>query len=228
MKSDGDEAPRRKARRGTARKVKPETRPADSNDVRHFEKYSSVIRRRFQIGILFLVMLALAVSAFFMANVAMPRWSHAVSSISVVLFAVPCMWAAKMWLGWRNSIILFTSLGFLAAAHRNLGDHYRLSIWPLRLLGSPWLQVIRRRAVDGCIRMAAATLVAYSVAANVTRRRLLRAVTTTDRSYLRSCARPGSGAARLLDVCRRRIILWRSDFKFCRLGRFRIYRSGHR
>lgn len=56
----------------------------------------------------------LAVSAFVMANTEMPQWSHIASSASIVLFAVPCMWAAKMWLGWRDATILFLLLGVFA------------------------------------------------------------------------------------------------------------------
>lgn len=73
-----------------------------------------MVGRTYQIGILIAVLVTLLLSAFFMANVEMPRWSHFVSSISVVLFAVPCIWAAKMWLGWRDAILLFTALGFIA------------------------------------------------------------------------------------------------------------------
>ena len=61
-----------------------------------------------------LAIILLALSAFFMTRVEMPSWSYAVSSFSVVLFAVPCIWAAKMWLGRRDSIILFAALGLLA------------------------------------------------------------------------------------------------------------------
>ena len=60
------------------------------------------------------VCIFLCVAAFFMANVDMPEWAHFASAASVVLFAVPSLWAAKMWLGWRDAIILFVILGIYA------------------------------------------------------------------------------------------------------------------
>lgn len=56
----------------------------------------------------------LAVGAFFMANVEMPRWSYVLSSINVLLFAVPSFWALKMWLGWSDAAKLVGILGVYA------------------------------------------------------------------------------------------------------------------
>lgn len=124
-------------------------------------------------------MVALAVSAFFMANVEMPSWSHVVSSISVVLFALPCAWAAKMWLGWRDAVILLTVLGVVALlietsaivtgfpyGHFGYSDHlgYKLFAvvpWTVAFAWTPLL------------------LAAYSVAANVTRSRVFKILITT-------------------------------------------------
>lgn len=56
----------------------------------------------------------LAVGAFFMANVRLPHWSYVLSSINVLLFAVPSFWALKMWLGWANAAKLVVVLGLYA------------------------------------------------------------------------------------------------------------------
>ena len=56
----------------------------------------------------------LGLSAFFMASVEMPQWSYIASAVSAVMFATPSFWAAKMWLGWRNAILLFIIFGFYA------------------------------------------------------------------------------------------------------------------
>jgi len=138
-----------------------------------------VIRRRTQIGILVLVILGLAVSAFFMANVEMPQWSHIVSSISVVLFAVPCIWAAKMWLGWRDAVVLVTALGFVALlietsaimtgfpyGHFGYSEHLGYKLFAV----VPWTVAFAWPPL---------LLAAYSVAANVTKSRLVRIVMTT-------------------------------------------------
>jgi isopentenyl-diphosphate delta-isomerase len=73
-----------------------------------------VLKRSYQIGILILVIMLLALSAFFMESVDMPRWSHIASGASTVLFAIPCFWAAKMWIGLRNAILLFIVFGVYA------------------------------------------------------------------------------------------------------------------
>jgi len=125
------------------------------------------------------VVLALAVSAFFMANVAMPQWSHIVSSISVALFALPCIWALKMWLGWRDGIILFALLGFAALlieisaimtgfpyGHFGYSEHLGFKLFAV----VPWTVAFAWPPL---------LLGAFSVAANVTRVRLLRVVITT-------------------------------------------------
>jgi isopentenyl-diphosphate delta-isomerase type 1 len=138
-----------------------------------------VINRRYQTGIFVLVIVALAVSAFFMANVEMPRWSHIVSSISVVLFAVPCIWAAKMWLGWRDAVILFAALGCVALlietsaiitgfpyGHFDYSEHLGYKLFAV----VPWTVAFAWPPL---------LLAAYSVAANVTRSRLLKIGITT-------------------------------------------------
>ncbi len=60
------------------------------------------------------VILLLAVSAFFMANVELPPFSSYLSPVNVVLFAIPVFWALRWWLGWYDAIVLFLTLGVLA------------------------------------------------------------------------------------------------------------------
>ncbi len=138
-----------------------------------------MIGRRSQLGFLLIVLVVLAASAFFMANVPMPPWSHVVSSISVVLFAVPCLWALKMWLGWRDGIVLFSSLALLAVViessaimtgfpygHFGYSDHLGFKLFAI----VPWTVAFAWPPL---------LLAAYSIAANVTGSRLLRMATTT-------------------------------------------------
>ena len=73
-----------------------------------------MLRRSYQICILAVVIISLAVAAYLTANVAMTPWSPFVSGISLILFAVPCFWAAKMWLGWRDATFVFVALGVFA------------------------------------------------------------------------------------------------------------------
>lgn len=63
-----------------------------------------------------LVLIFLAAGAFLMAKVELPRWSHLLSSINVLLFAVPSFWALKLWLGWSDGIKLVAVLGVYALA----------------------------------------------------------------------------------------------------------------
>jgi isopentenyl-diphosphate delta-isomerase len=60
------------------------------------------------------VLIGLAVSAFFMVNVELPQWSHWLSGLNVVLFAIPAFWATRRWLGWRDAFILWALLGIYA------------------------------------------------------------------------------------------------------------------
>lgn len=59
-------------------------------------------------------MLFLAVSAFFMVNVPLPPWSHWLSGLNVVLFAIPAFWATRRWLGLRDALLLWSLLGVYA------------------------------------------------------------------------------------------------------------------
>jgi isopentenyl-diphosphate Delta-isomerase len=57
------------------------------------------------------VIIALGVMAYLTAHGELPRWSPLALSIVVGLCAVPCFWAAKMWLGVSDAIILFIACG---------------------------------------------------------------------------------------------------------------------
>jgi isopentenyl-diphosphate delta-isomerase type 1 len=116
--------------------------------------------RPYRIIFLSAVMIGLVLPAYFMANVELPPWSHAVSAVSVILFAVPTFWAAKMWLGWRDALIVFGALGIFALliesvaittgvpyGHFGYSDHLGLKLfgvvpwtvsfaWPPLLLGA--------------------------------------------------------------------------------------------
>lgn len=63
---------------------------------------------------IFLILVVLATSAFFMANVVIPPSLAWVSGINVVLFAAPAFWATRWWLGWRDAVVLWAVLGVLA------------------------------------------------------------------------------------------------------------------
>ncbi len=56
--------------------------------------------------IIFAVFVFLATGAFFMVNVPLPEWSHYVSGVNVLLFALPSFWAVRRWLGLRDALVL--------------------------------------------------------------------------------------------------------------------------
>lgn len=56
----------------------------------------------------------LAIGAFFMVNVELPSWSHYLSGLNVVLFAIPSFWATRRWLGKRDAVVLWAILGVYA------------------------------------------------------------------------------------------------------------------
>lgn len=68
------------------------------------------------IGILCL----LAIGAYFMVNVALPPWSHWLSGLNVILFAIPAFWATRRWLGWRDATIFWAILGIYALSIETL------------------------------------------------------------------------------------------------------------
>ena len=49
-----------------------------------------------------------------MVNVELPAWSHWLSGLNVILFAIPAFWATRRWLGWRDATVLWLMLGFYA------------------------------------------------------------------------------------------------------------------
>ena len=63
-----------------------------------------------------IVLVLLASGAVFMTRVQMPRWANVLSSLNVLLFAVPSFWALKLWLGWRDAAKLVAILGIYAVA----------------------------------------------------------------------------------------------------------------
>lgn len=67
-----------------------------------------------QLAVIFATGGFLVVAAFFIANVELPPWSSYLSPVNVVLFAAPVFWATRWWLGWRDAITLFATLGVLA------------------------------------------------------------------------------------------------------------------
>ena len=63
-----------------------------------------------------LVLVILAIGAFFMVNVELPPWSHYLSAVNVALFALPSFWAVRWWLGWRDGMLFVGALGLYALA----------------------------------------------------------------------------------------------------------------
>ena len=61
-----------------------------------------------------LVLIFLALAAYFMVNVKLPPWSHYLSAVNVVLFALPSFWAVRWWLGWREGGVLIATLAAYA------------------------------------------------------------------------------------------------------------------
>lgn len=113
------------------------------------------------------LLIGLAVAAFFMVNVQLPAWSHWLSGLNVVLFAMPAFWATRRWLGWRDAVMLWLVLGFYALLVETLAiftgfpyGHFGYSdLLGPRLFGStPWTVFLAWTPL---------MLGAYSIARNV-------------------------------------------------------------
>jgi isopentenyl-diphosphate Delta-isomerase len=123
----------------------------------------------------------LSIAAYFMANVPLPPWSHYVSALSVVAFALPSFWAVRRWLGWKNGATLIAVLGAYAFlvettaiitgfpyGHFGYSEHlgYRVfgyTPWTLAFAWTPLMlgayAVARRIIATRLVRIVAAALI---------------------------------------------------------------------
>lgn len=104
-----------------------------------------------QFAVILALCVILATGAFFMVNVVIPTEAHWISSLNVILFAVPVFWATKMWLGLWDTLVLFGVLGVLALSIETLAiitgfpyGHFGYSdLLGYRLFGyAPWTVAI--------------------------------------------------------------------------------------
>ena len=125
-----------------------------------------------------LVLVFLALGAFFMVNVELPSWSHYLSAVSIVSFALPSFWAVRRWLGWSEGVALVTTLGAYAILIETSAiltgfpyGHFGYSdLLGFRIFGlTPWT-----------IAFAWTPLIlgAYSVASNLVENRVGRVIAT--------------------------------------------------
>lgn len=125
------------------------------------------------------VLVFLAIAAFFMANVELPPWSHYISSVNVLLFALPLFWAVRWWLGWRDGAILIAALGLYALL---IEASAILTGFPYGHFGYSELLGFRMFGlVPWTVAFAWTPLIlgAYAVAANLFANRAARIVVTT-------------------------------------------------
>jgi isopentenyl-diphosphate delta-isomerase type 1 len=125
------------------------------------------------------VLAFLAIGAFFMVNVELPPWSHYLSAVNVVLFALPSFWAVRWWLGWRDGAILIAVLGVYALA---IEASAILTGFPYGHFGYSDLLGFRMFGlVPWTVAFAWTPLLlgAYAVAANLFAGRISRVVATT-------------------------------------------------
>ncbi len=134
-----------------------------------------------------LVVLLLAVSAFFMSNVEMPPWASYVSGLNVILFAMPAFWATRWWLGWRDALILWAILGITALAIETSAiitgfpyGHFGYSeLLGFKLFGyTPWTVALAWTPLVIGAYAVAAGLIGKQISAISDRRSALRIVLT--------------------------------------------------
>ena len=126
-----------------------------------------------------LVLIFLALGAYLMVNVELPPWSPYVSAVNIVLFALPCFWAVRWWLGWREGAALVATLGAYAIL---LEASAILTGFPYGHFGYSDLLGYRIFGlVPWTVAFAWAPLIvgAYAVAANLIRNRLGRVAATS-------------------------------------------------
>jgi isopentenyl-diphosphate delta-isomerase len=73
-----------------------------------------MMKHFYQIVLFAICIVGIVVASFFTTHVELPEWSHIPSTVSLVAFALPCIWILRMWLGWRDALIVFAILGIFA------------------------------------------------------------------------------------------------------------------
>ena len=138
-----------------------------------------MLKRPFHIVTSVLAIILLSLAAFFMANSSTPPWLRYVPSVGAVLVALPCMWAAKMWLGRRDAIILFIIFGVYALVVEAVATTTGFPYGPFAY--SDGLGYKLFGVVPWTVAVAWPTLFlgAHSVAANLFESRLVRIIFTT-------------------------------------------------
>ena len=63
-----------------------------------------------------ILLAAIVLNAYFMANAEMPSWSYVISMISIVAILVPALFALRRWLGWSGAVMVLAVLGGYAFA----------------------------------------------------------------------------------------------------------------
>lgn len=125
----------------------------------------------------------LAIGAFFMVNVELPPWSHYVSGINVIVFAVPAFWFTRRWLGWFDAFALWIILGLYAIGIETLAiytgfpyGHFGYSeLLGAKLFGvTPWTVFLAWTPL-----MLGAYALAANISTNILARILLSAVVAT-------------------------------------------------
>ena len=126
-----------------------------------------------------LVLVFLALAAYFMVDAELPPWSHYVSAASIVLFTLPSFWSVRWWLGWREGVALIAMLGAYAIL---LETSAILTGFPYGHFGYSDLLGYRISGlVPWTIAFAWTPLIlgAYAVAANLVGNRFGRVVATS-------------------------------------------------
>ena len=137
-----------------------------------------VPNRSSKIAIFIAVLTILLIGAVFVANFEMPAWGHIAFAALGLITAIPVAWAAKMWLGVRDAILLFIIFAIFALlvetgavltgfpyGHFGYSEHLGFKLFGIVL----WTVALARTAL---------LLGAYAVTANGIRSRPLRIVGT--------------------------------------------------
>ncbi len=92
-------------------------------------------------------------SAFFMVNVELPPWSHYVSGLNVILFAITVVLGDAALARLAGCVSFMVPFGHLRFADREPGDLYRLPIRTFRLFGTFGCKIIWCDTVDRLSRV---------------------------------------------------------------------------
>lgn len=125
-----------------------------------------------------LALIFLIVQAYYITKFAAPENQQYLAAISVVIFSAPTYWAVKMWLGWRDGLILIAVLIIYVTLIQYIANINSFSLTNIGLFNQfGFLRFVYDLWIEA-LAWPPLLLAAYSVSRNLTSNRIQRTMLT--------------------------------------------------